>query len=230
MYAALRHSSGRVMRQSGRSAGPSSWNPRGCPITAGHDHRGPARRRAGGARRRSAGASRAVAGRRARHRTADRFGPRRCRCSTQYADREVCRRRSLSDRGSLRAAQRCQADLRVARSRLERPRSGLASLLYDPFILRYKDDPRLAAFCRKVRLPVPGKLPRASQADASLGSLATSCKANGDLGNSERRRVNFELCESDLMGGAGALPPKQPRPKLTEAPQHDPRITRVKRS
>lgn len=33
--------------------------------------------------------------------------------------------------------------------------SGLNSLLYDPFLLRYKDDPRFAAFCRKVGLPVP---------------------------------------------------------------------------
>jgi TolB-like protein/Tfp pilus assembly protein PilF len=36
---------------------------------------------------------------------------------------------------------------------------GLTSLLYDPFILRYKDDPRFAAFCRKVGLPVPGEAP-----------------------------------------------------------------------
>jgi tetratricopeptide (TPR) repeat protein len=33
---------------------------------------------------------------------------------------------------------------------------GIQQLLYDPFILRFKDDPRFAAFCRKVRLPVPG--------------------------------------------------------------------------
>lgn len=32
---------------------------------------------------------------------------------------------------------------------------GVGYLLYDPFILRYKDDPRFAAFCRKVGLPVP---------------------------------------------------------------------------
>jgi hypothetical protein len=31
-------------------------------------------------------------------------------------------------------------------------------LLFDPFILRYKDDPRFAAFCRKVGLPVPGEV------------------------------------------------------------------------
>ena len=37
--------------------------------------------------------------------------------------------------------------------------SGITFLLYDPFILRYKDDPRFAAFCRKVGLPVPGKPP-----------------------------------------------------------------------
>ena len=34
--------------------------------------------------------------------------------------------------------------------------AGIAILLYDPFILRYKDDPRFSAFCRKVGLPVPG--------------------------------------------------------------------------
>jgi TolB-like protein/Flp pilus assembly protein TadD len=31
--------------------------------------------------------------------------------------------------------------------------SGVQALLYDPFLLRYKDDPRFAAFCRKVGLP-----------------------------------------------------------------------------
>jgi tetratricopeptide (TPR) repeat protein len=35
--------------------------------------------------------------------------------------------------------------------------SGIQYLLFDPFILRYKDDPRFAAFCRKVGLPVPGE-------------------------------------------------------------------------
>jgi TolB-like protein/Tfp pilus assembly protein PilF len=37
--------------------------------------------------------------------------------------------------------------------------SGIGYLLYDPFILRYKGDPRFAAFCRKVGLPVPGEAP-----------------------------------------------------------------------
>jgi TolB-like protein/Tfp pilus assembly protein PilF len=37
--------------------------------------------------------------------------------------------------------------------------SGIGYLLYDPFILRYKGDPRFAAFCRKVGLPVPGETP-----------------------------------------------------------------------
>ena len=35
---------------------------------------------------------------------------------------------------------------------------GIADLLYDAFILRYKDDPRFAAFCRKAGLPVPGEV------------------------------------------------------------------------
>jgi tetratricopeptide (TPR) repeat protein len=34
---------------------------------------------------------------------------------------------------------------------------GIGFLLYDPFILRYKNDPRFAAFCRKVGLPVLGE-------------------------------------------------------------------------
>lgn len=32
---------------------------------------------------------------------------------------------------------------------------GVSYLLYDPLVLRYRDDPRLAAFCRKVGLPSP---------------------------------------------------------------------------
>lgn len=35
--------------------------------------------------------------------------------------------------------------------------TGIQGLLFDPFILRYKHDPRFAAFCRKVGLPVPGE-------------------------------------------------------------------------
>ena len=33
---------------------------------------------------------------------------------------------------------------------------GVGYLLIDPFVLRYRDDPRFAAYCRKVGLPVPG--------------------------------------------------------------------------
>ena len=32
---------------------------------------------------------------------------------------------------------------------------GLTQLLGTPFILNYKDDPRFAAFCQKLKLPVP---------------------------------------------------------------------------
>jgi TolB-like protein/Tfp pilus assembly protein PilF len=32
---------------------------------------------------------------------------------------------------------------------------GIANLLYDPFIMRYRNDPRFTAFCRKVGLPAP---------------------------------------------------------------------------
>jgi len=35
---------------------------------------------------------------------------------------------------------------------------GINYLLYDPFILRYKDDARFAAFCQKVGLPTPAKV------------------------------------------------------------------------
>jgi len=35
--------------------------------------------------------------------------------------------------------------------------AGIAGLLADPFILRYRDDPRFAAFCRKVGLRVPAE-------------------------------------------------------------------------
>ena len=36
--------------------------------------------------------------------------------------------------------------------------TGITGLLYDPFILRFKDDPRFSAFCHKVGLPVPGEV------------------------------------------------------------------------
>ena len=37
--------------------------------------------------------------------------------------------------------------------------TGMEGLLYDPVILRFKDDPRFAAFRRKAGLPVPGETP-----------------------------------------------------------------------
>ena len=38
--------------------------------------------------------------------------------------------------------------------------AGIQYLLIDPILLRYKDDPRFAAYCRKVGLPVPGRQDR----------------------------------------------------------------------
>ena|SRR5579863_73283 len=38
--------------------------------------------------------------------------------------------------------------------------AGIQYVFFDRFILRYKDDPRFAAFCRKVGLPVPGEAVR----------------------------------------------------------------------
>jgi serine/threonine protein kinase/Tfp pilus assembly protein PilF len=43
------------------------------------------------------------------------------------------------------------------RARITRD-AAVGGLLFDPFILRYKDDPRFAEFCRKVGLPVPEKV------------------------------------------------------------------------
>lgn len=51
---------------------------------------------------------------------------------------------------------------------LERARKqhdpGIGTLLYDPFLMRYRDDPRLAQFCLKVKLPAPAS----SSAAASI--------------------------------------------------------------
>ena len=38
--------------------------------------------------------------------------------------------------------------------------TGIQQLLYGTFIMRYKDDPRFAAFCRKVGLPTPAEVAR----------------------------------------------------------------------
>jgi hypothetical protein len=97
-----------------------------------------------------------VAGRRARPRTADWHRPKRGRCGTQDADRE--------DAGGapfqIAEVYALRNDAKATFEWLDRAWSsrdaGVGLLLFDPFILRFKDDPRFAAFCRKVGLPVPG--------------------------------------------------------------------------
>lgn len=49
---------------------------------------------------------------------------------------------------------------------------GINLLLYDPFLLAYKDDPRFAAFCRKVGLPLPGTA--AARTAPTLPAASTS--------------------------------------------------------
>ncbi len=46
---------------------------------------------------------------------------------------------------------------------------GIAGLLYDPFLRAYRDDPRFAAFCVKVGLPVPGITATSPAASAGGG-------------------------------------------------------------
>ena len=47
---------------------------------------------------------------------------------------------------------------------------GINLLLFDPFILGYKDDPRFAAFCKKVGLPTPSEPAAAAGTPASVTS------------------------------------------------------------
>ena len=51
---------------------------------------------------------------------------------------------------------------------------GIGYLLYDPFMLRYKDDPRFAAYCRKVGLPVPAGAARVLTSWSALRGCALS--------------------------------------------------------
>jgi hypothetical protein len=59
----------------------------------------------------------------------------------------------------------------------------LSWLLYGPLILRYKDDPRFIAFCRKVGLPMPGgreasALSRLGRSWASFGASCSGARLN----------------------------------------------------
>ncbi len=55
-------------------------------------------------------------------------------------------------------------------SALDNRDPGIRQLLYDPFLLRYQDDPRFSAFCRKAGLPVPA----AASADTATAASANS--------------------------------------------------------
>lgn len=70
---------------------------------------------------------------------------------------------------------------------------GIGNLLIDLLILRYKDDSRFAAFCRRVGLPVPGRRPRASRPDPVLPQ--TSASPNMD--------VSFPVCATFRCGSEG---------------------------
>jgi Tfp pilus assembly protein PilF len=48
---------------------------------------------------------------------------------------------------------------------------GVGSLLSDPFILRYKEDPRFSAYCRKVGLPTPAEVEKRTSSASSLRAL-----------------------------------------------------------
>lgn|SRR5574337_242479 len=52
--------------------------------------------------------------------------------------------------------------------------SGIVYLLYDPFILRFGRDPRLAAFCHSAGLPVPGQPLPAAFSRLSVGATTQS--------------------------------------------------------
>ena len=54
---------------------------------------------------------------------------------------------------------------------------GIQFLLYDPFLLRYKDDPRFAAFCTKVGLPTPADLAKANTTAAASQGADASARA-----------------------------------------------------
>ena len=92
-------------------------------------------------------------------------------------DAERC---SLPDRASLRAAQRCEGDLRVARSGLEQPRCGYvrsSSTTPSSCATRtIRASPRSAA---RSDYPCPAKPQHASPPDASFCTLSASHKLSG---------------------------------------------------
>ena len=134
------------------ACGGLSLQPRG--------HRGPARQCAGGARRRAAGAlgtqqdfalalARQIGSDRA---AADAALGTLIEKHADFAPTQIAEVYALRN------------DAKKTFEWLDRAWSNrdadIAYLLFDPFILRYKDDPRFAAFCRKVGLPTPAEIQR----------------------------------------------------------------------
>jgi TolB-like protein len=52
--------------------------------------------------------------------------------------------------------------------------NNISILLYDPFLMRYKNDPRFAKFCKKVGLPVPGEMAASNTAADQAASGSTT--------------------------------------------------------